>query len=158
MVGTMPPTIKAQRGDETSLSRAGTPLSRPYCAVPVRLCPGLAEPCRRYRPHWAYRPRQNVPVHDRTSRWDLVFPPHQLVLGWPEGGSFNFQVPKSNRDGVNKTVQTKTTKHLLQLLNFSISGVSTHSFHRKNSELLFYFSRCSSSFRRLRTKWYFQQL
>ena len=29
------PTIKAQRGDETSLSRAGTPLSR-----------GLAEPCR----------------------------------------------------------------------------------------------------------------
>ncbi len=35
MVGTVPPTIKAQRGDETSLSRAGTPLSR-----------GLAEPCR----------------------------------------------------------------------------------------------------------------
>jgi hypothetical protein len=36
MVGTVPPTtIKAQRGDETSLSRAGTPLSR-----------RLAESCR----------------------------------------------------------------------------------------------------------------
>jgi hypothetical protein len=42
----------------------------------------------------------------------MVFPPHQLVLGWPEGGSFNFQVPKSNRDGVNITVPINTKKYL----------------------------------------------
>jgi hypothetical protein len=42
MVGTVPPTITAQRGDETSPSRAGTPLSRPRRAVPVRLCPAAS--------------------------------------------------------------------------------------------------------------------